>query len=136
MGCGPLKQLTREECLQQHFATVNVDEMCKGITNVKLDADDLKQIIQDRNLDRATVCLTCGAIFVGNPEQHAASTQHHLFYQAKTFVCTKCGHKFTSDNYNDDLKKIVDKSTKAFVEKCKNELISGAANQVNKLLGR
>eukprot|EP00826_Nyctotherus_ovalis_P014327 TRINITY_DN13988_c0_g2_i5.p1 TRINITY_DN13988_c0_g2~~TRINITY_DN13988_c0_g2_i5.p1 ORF type:complete len:152 (+),score=46.44 TRINITY_DN13988_c0_g2_i5:3-458(+) len=136
MGCGPLKGLTRDYCLAQHFKTINVDSVCDGISNFKVNPDDLKELAKDRSFDRATICLTCGAIFVGNAEKHKADTGHHLFFQPKGFVCKKCNHDFTTENYDDDLKRMSDKLKSSYVQKIAKDAVKAGANSImSKVLG-
>ena len=96
--------------------------------------DDLKKIGSDLSIGNVTVCLTCGELFVGSTDDHAAKTKHTTYCQGKTFICTQCNYKFPAEE-NDNLKKIGEKIAKVVSEKYKDQVVQGAKEKFSNLIG-
>ena len=50
---------------------------------------------------KATVCLICGCLFMGDPKDHCTKTDHKLFVRNQTLYCKTCSIEFTCDDFDD-----------------------------------
>ena len=112
-----------------------MDKLVDGISKVTISKEDLKTLLKDRSLDRATICLTCGEFFVGDPSKHKSSTSHHLYFQGGSFKCVKCGHDFNNDNCGEDLKRMRSKLESAYGQRLIKEAAGNVASNIAGRIG-